>query len=514
VEVNAADPIVLRRHRMTPLQTTAIGMLLLTAGTFAAERVSQTVTTRTSTTRPVHVDPEARLELVFRAPDVTTEDIQDQSGGIRVSPEGVLSYHREGKDGSLVLSPEGMARLKVAAAQYLASPPPFVQMIETASWYITPTTYKVRLGRTLRLTVINTGQWEEPLWRLSQVLVACVRQAKGDEATRREVLELIPWFACKPLGGGPWPTRESHDKDVFYIPNGAPADIARRIMLEIPAEHARHDGRWTALEHLHLLEDHTLGQKLLRLYKKAPSLEPLFAYIVLVACARTGCPDALPELDSLLRDPELIRSHYTCWRPMYDVLEKESYASLRRRFGGSGVPDRIAEKRMWQWLLANRHRLNLSPESHRYVLSTAGTETRPAGSARQVRTVPDPAKGDDAERQTRLAQANLATLAKLQENRPSVRVQEIRLDGFIDIFRDLTDLNIEVDWVALMVAGVEKTTPITLNLNNVSNETVLREALGAAGGGVKLDFVVEGGVIRISTMKSPHRQPAPKAGEK
>jgi len=95
--------------------------------------------------------------------------------------------------------------------------------------------------------------------------------------------------------------------------------------------------------------------------------------------------------------------------------------------------------------------------------------------------------------------ATLAARAKLRENRPKLEFSDVRLDSVIDFFRDVTGLNVVANWNALQAAGIHKGTPITIFLRNVSNSRGLTETLSAAGGVVPLGYMLEKGVVRIST---------------
>jgi len=132
------------------------------------------------------------------------------------------------------------------------------------------------------------------------------------------------------------------------------------------------------------------------------------------------------------------------------------------------------------------------------LVSLTGAACGPQGSA------PTPASPASATRPALPAEdpANRAARAKLQENRPKLEFANVRLDSVIDFFRlrDVTGLNLVVNWQALQAAGIDKRTTVTLTLSDVSNERALKEILSAAGGVVPLGYILDKGIVRISTM--------------
>ena len=95
---------------------------------------------------------------------------------------------------------------------------------------------------------------------------------------------------------------------------------------------------------------------------------------------------------------------------------------------------------------------------------------------------------------------------------PDKRLVELRVDGIaftdiIDFLRDVTGANIAVDWKTLKTAGIEKTTPITLKLRDVKFSKALSLILDNAGGeNVRLGYIVDEGVIEISTVEALNKK--------
>ncbi len=120
---------------------------------------------------------------------------------------------------------------------------------------------------------------------------------------------------------------------------------------------------------------------------------------------------------------------------------------------------------------------------------TAREKVKTAPGAPSVRPTATPPGSD----------ANRAAMAKLQENRPKLFFTDVRFYDALDFFRDVTDLNLVVNWQALGDAGIDKGTAVSVTLHNVSNERALIETLSAAGGVVPLGYILDEGVIRVST---------------
>ncbi len=97
------------------------------------------------------------------------------------------------------------------------------------------------------------------------------------------------------------------------------------------------------------------------------------------------------------------------------------------------------------------------------------------------------------------AVANRAVRAKLALVRKELKIPDVPFEGAIDFLRDVTNVNIIPRWAVLEAQGIDRAAPINLVLNNVTNETALRQILSQAGGVVELDYLIENGIIQIST---------------
>jgi hypothetical protein len=88
----------------------------------------------------------------------------------------------------------------------------------------------------------------------------------------------------------------------------------------------------------------------------------------------------------------------------------------------------------------------------------------------------------------------------LEKRLPEVRLENIPLADAIDELREISGSNVFVNWRALEGVGIDKTTPVSARLRDVTLARALRMILLDVGGGnVKLDFINDDGVIAIST---------------
>jgi len=97
------------------------------------------------------------------------------------------------------------------------------------------------------------------------------------------------------------------------------------------------------------------------------------------------------------------------------------------------------------------------------------------------------------------SEGDRATRQLLQRPLLGVDFQELQFQKAIQWLTDSTGANITVNWTALEAAGINKDALVTLHLKNVKFETVLRQLLDVAGGVTPLGYVIEDGVIKIST---------------
>ena len=82
----------------------------------------------------------------------------------------------------------------------------------------------------------------------------------------------------------------------------------------------------------------------------------------------------------------------------------------------------------------------------------------------------------------------------------TIDFKEVAFADAVDYLRDVTGLNISVNWRALEEAGVSKTDPVTLRLKNVTVRQVLKLMLQNVAPG-KLAYSVDGNVLNITTLE-------------
>ncbi len=88
----------------------------------------------------------------------------------------------------------------------------------------------------------------------------------------------------------------------------------------------------------------------------------------------------------------------------------------------------------------------------------------------------------------------------LAKRLPEVRLENSALADVVDFLRDVAQVNIYVNWRALEGVGIDRNAPVSVRVRDVPLAKVLRLVLDEVGGGtVELDFVMEDGVISIST---------------
>ncbi|MDB5292607.1 MAG: pilQ 1 [Phycisphaerales bacterium] len=96
--------------------------------------------------------------------------------------------------------------------------------------------------------------------------------------------------------------------------------------------------------------------------------------------------------------------------------------------------------------------------------------------------------------------ATEAANKKLQERIADVRFSDVGLGDAIDQLRDLSGLNIFVNWKSLEKVGLNRTARVSLHLKDKRLSTVIDLLLTvAATEGEKLGYLVEDGVVSIST---------------
>lgn len=94
---------------------------------------------------------------------------------------------------------------------------------------------------------------------------------------------------------------------------------------------------------------------------------------------------------------------------------------------------------------------------------------------------------------------NIQAKSSMGKNVPQINFTGVTLKDAIDFLRDVSGLNIHVNWKAIEAAGVAADTPINVKLRDVSIRKVLTLVLNEASGGVGLTFYIDDGVVEVTT---------------
>ncbi len=110
--------------------------------------------------------------------------------------------------------------------------------------------------------------------------------------------------------------------------------------------------------------------------------------------------------------------------------------------------------------------------------------------------------------------ADRAVRRELTKVLPRLQFPGIGFGDVIQFFRDVSNLNIHVNWEAVRVGGRDERMMVNVMLTNISLKRALRAVLDDVGGAEPLDYVVEDGVISISTRSdlARRRQAARQSG--
>ncbi len=91
-------------------------------------------------------------------------------------------------------------------------------------------------------------------------------------------------------------------------------------------------------------------------------------------------------------------------------------------------------------------------------------------------------------------------ISQLDRTLPALQFDAVGFTDVIDFMRDISGANILVNWKALEAAGIDRNTPVNASLRNIKFSkalSIILESVG--GGGVKLGYSVDDGVITVST---------------
>lgn len=96
--------------------------------------------------------------------------------------------------------------------------------------------------------------------------------------------------------------------------------------------------------------------------------------------------------------------------------------------------------------------------------------------------------------------------ANLDRRIPLVQFSATPLSDCLDTLAETAGVSFQIEWRALESAGVDRTTPITFKLRNVTARKVLDLLLREAGSGSALTWEDDEGVITITTQEQADRR--------
>lgn len=97
------------------------------------------------------------------------------------------------------------------------------------------------------------------------------------------------------------------------------------------------------------------------------------------------------------------------------------------------------------------------------------------------------------------ARADSAVNHQLSTRLPELNFQGVTLGDALDFLRDVSGANISVNWKALESAGLTRDAQVNLHLTGITLRKALDMILTEASGGDTLSYVVDQGVIEITT---------------
>jgi protein involved in polysaccharide export with SLBB domain len=97
---------------------------------------------------------------------------------------------------------------------------------------------------------------------------------------------------------------------------------------------------------------------------------------------------------------------------------------------------------------------------------------------------------------------NKPVVERLEKPLEELSADHLGFEKVIDALRDKAQVNIFVNWKALDGAGIDRDTPVTIDLKNVALRKALTTLLSEAGGTkLKLGYTIDDGIITISTQE-------------
>src|SRR6202000_2035272 len=92
------------------------------------------------------------------------------------------------------------------------------------------------------------------------------------------------------------------------------------------------------------------------------------------------------------------------------------------------------------------------------------------------------------------SEASRVARSRLAENIKDITADQKGLEKVLNFLRENTGTNMDVRWKALEAAGIDRNTPVSVNLHDVPYSKALTTILAEVGGAANLDYTVDDGV--------------------
>jgi type II secretory pathway component GspD/PulD (secretin) len=100
-----------------------------------------------------------------------------------------------------------------------------------------------------------------------------------------------------------------------------------------------------------------------------------------------------------------------------------------------------------------------------------------------------------------------AVRQQLKTKAPEFIFDNQPFEEVVKFFHNVSGANFNVNWTALQNGNIDRTTPVNLRLNNVSVEKALQLVLSNLSTSIKLSYVIDGGVVTISSKDDLAKSP-------
>jgi len=100
----------------------------------------------------------------------------------------------------------------------------------------------------------------------------------------------------------------------------------------------------------------------------------------------------------------------------------------------------------------------------------------------------------------------VTTKAALNMTLPELKFSNVALGDCFDFLRDVSGVNIHVNWRAIEVVGVSKDTTVNVRLRAITLKKALQLLLSESGAGDQLAFYTDQGVIEVTTKEIADKQ--------